>query len=150
MRSATRATSNSLTPDQQRALNSFARFLTEHGNAPQRLIVVDAAGREAEVPAATVAALAPAIAAVTARLNDATDLALLSDDTELTTTRAARFLRISRQYLSRLLDRGVLPYRLVGSHHRLRVDDLLDYRARQRAAIREATQISEELAPYDD
>lgn len=150
MHRAMRATSTSLPPDQKQALHTFARFLVERGDPPQRLILVDAEGQQAEVPPATVAALAPAMAAVTAGLDDTSDPALLPDDAELTTTEAARFLRISRQYLARLVDRSVLPYRMVGSHHRLRVSDLRAYQARQRAAIREAAQLSEELGLYDD
>lgn len=149
MRHAQRATSIPLTPDQQQALQTFARFLGERGSPSQRLILVDADGQRAELPPATVAALAPALAAVTARLADAAEPASLSDDAELTTTQAARFLRISRQYLARLLDRGALPYRLVGTHHRLRVGDLRAYQERQRAAIREAAQLSEDLGLYD-
>lgn len=149
MSHAARATSPPLPPDQRQALHAFARFLAERGSIPPRLILVDAAGRQAEVPPATVAALVPALAAVTARLGDASEPDLVPDDTELTTTQAARFLRLSRQYLARLLDRGALPYRMVGSHHRLRVGDLRAYQARQRAAIREAAHLSEELGLYD-
>jgi excisionase family DNA binding protein len=150
MSHATRAPFTPLPPDQQQALHAFACFLAELGSVPQRLILVDADGRQAEVPPATVAALAPAMAAVTAHLGAVADPALLPDDAELTTTRAARFLSISRQYLARLLDRGAIPYRMVGTHHRLRVGDLRAYRGRQRAAIRETAQLSEELGRYDD
>ena len=149
MSQASRTPSPPLSPDQRQALHDFARFLTKRGNAPPRLILVDAEGRQAEVPPATVAALAPALAAVTARLGDGSEPDFLRDDAELTTTQAARFLRISRQYLARLLDRGALPYRMVGSHHRLRIGDLRAYQAHQRAAIREAAQLSEELGLYD-
>ena len=97
----------------------------------------------------TNAGLPVALAAVTARLDDGPAPALLPDDAELTTTRAAHFLRISRQYLARLLDRGALPYRMVGSHHRLRVGDLHAYQARQRAAIPEAARPGEELSLDD-
>jgi excisionase family DNA binding protein len=150
MGEATRSTSAVLPPDQQQALREFTRLLAEGGRIPQRLLIVDADGRQTEVPPATVAALTPAVAAMTARLADDPALALLPDDAELTTTKAAHFLRISRQYLARLLDRGAIPYRMVGSHHRLRVGDLRAYQTRQRAAIQEAAQLSEELGHYDD
>jgi excisionase family DNA binding protein len=147
---ATRVPSAPLPPDQRQALLTLARLLAGRDAPGHRLILIDAEGRQAEVPPATVAALAPAMAAVTARLGEASDPALLPDDAELSTTRAARFLRVSRQYLARLLDRDALPYRMVGSHHRLRVGDLRAYQARQRAAIREAARLSQDLGLYDD
>jgi hypothetical protein len=149
MGSKARSTASALPPDQVRALRALARLLSERGSPPRRLLLVDADGGRAELPPAAVAALAPALAAVTARLGDAPEPAFLPDDAELTTTRAARFLRGSRQYLARLLDRGALPYRMADSHHRLRVGDLRAYQARQRAAIRKAARLSEELGLYD-
>jgi excisionase family DNA binding protein len=150
MGSTARSTASILPPDQEQALRELARLLAERGSLPRRLLLVDADGGQAELPPAAVAALAPALAAVTAQLDDAPEPAFLPDDAELTTTQAARFLRISRQYLARLLDRGALPHRMVGSHHRLRVGDLRAYQARQRAAIREAARLSEELGLYDE
>jgi len=47
-------------------------------------------------------------------------------DEELTTTKAAEIAGVSRQHLVDLCDRGVLPYRKVGSHRRLRRADVVD------------------------
>ncbi|MBV8162606.1 MAG: helix-turn-helix domain-containing protein [Acidimicrobiia bacterium] len=46
---------------------------------------------------------------------------------ELTTTEAAQFAGVSRQHLVDLCDRGVLPHRKVGTHRRLRVEDVTSY-----------------------
>ena len=40
---------------------------------------------------------------------------------ELTTTEAAKVLGMSRPQVSKLMDQGRLPYRLVGTHHRIPV-----------------------------
>ena len=50
-----------------------------------------------------------------------------TSDTRLSTTQAARFLGMSTPTLRQLLKTGQIPYTLVGTHHRLRLEDLDTY-----------------------
>ena len=61
-------------------------------------------------------------------------LAVVSLETELTTQEAADLLGFSRPFLIRdVLEKRLLPYRLVGKHRRLRLSDVLAYQQRDRA-----------------
>jgi excisionase family DNA binding protein len=49
---------------------------------------------------------------------------------ELTTVEAAQLLNVSRPFLIKQVDAGVLPHHMVGTHRRLRLVDVLAYRDR--------------------
>lgn len=58
---------------------------------------------------------------------------IMPKDLEITTQQAALFLNISRPYLVRLLEDGKIAYHKVGTHRRIRFEDVVQYKeGRQR------------------
>lgn len=73
---------------------------------------------------------------------------------ELSTYEAAELLGVSRPFLIRLVEKGELPFRVVGRHRRIPCEDLLAYKEktqRRRAkAIAEMTSADDEMYGLGD
>ncbi|MGE4163990.1 MAG: helix-turn-helix domain-containing protein [Vicinamibacterales bacterium] len=68
-------------------------------------------------------------------------LAIMDPDGELSPRLAAEMLNVSRPFVVKLLNEGVIPSRKVGTHHRVRLEDLNEYLDQvnaQREAARQA------------
>lgn len=98
-----------------------------------------------EVPASAFEALKFVVEA----MSKGQTIVLMPRGRVLTTQEAAELLHVSRPHLVKLCDRGDIPYERVGSHRRLKIEDVLEYRE-NRAQLRgskldELTQISQQL-----
>ena len=56
---------------------------------------------------------------------------LLQNRHEFTTIEASKMLGMSRQFLVRLLEKGEIPFHMVGTHRRMYARDVLAYRAKR-------------------
>lgn len=87
----------------------------------------DGTREQVEVPAAAVGIIGD----VLATLSQTEEVALLADDAEVSPEDAAAILGISRPLVRRRMDAGVLPFRRVGTHRRLRLSDVLELKQRE-------------------
>lgn len=65
-------------------------------------------------------------------------VAIMPKDLDLTTQEAAMFLNVSRPYLVKLLEEGKIPFHKVGSHRRIKLDDVVRYRDERQKISRTA------------
>ncbi|WP_306050704.1 helix-turn-helix domain-containing protein [Oceaniradius stylonematis] len=92
---------------------------------PLRLTVMDAEQpHPIELPAGAVALLMDVLEAMASGRG----VSLIPENAELTTVQAAGVLNVSRPFLIKLLDDGMLPYRKVGKHRRIRMEDVMAYK----------------------
>jgi excisionase family DNA binding protein len=84
---------------------------------------------------------APAVRLLTdmmALLAQGRAVTVFPQDADLTTQQAADLLNVSRPYLVKLIESGAIAFHKVGTHRRIRLDDLLAYRLASEAQQRDA------------
>ncbi|GAA1092362.1 helix-turn-helix domain-containing protein [Nocardiopsis composta] len=128
------------------ALPKLRRYLQDHPDRLTEVPVVDADSRqELVLPRAALELLEGVLAHMAAGRG----VSIVPAHAELTTQQAADMLSVSRPHLIGLLDAGEIEYRMVGTHRRVRVDSLLDYKRRddqrRRGAADELSAMTREL-----
>ncbi len=130
-----RDTGESIVPDSadSEQAKQLLDFIAREGasGAPR---LVSESGQEVQLPPAVYRALEEAAEAVAG----GSSVTVLPTQHELTSTQAADVLNVSRPHLVGLLNAGEIPFHKVGSHRRVRLDDLLTYRRRRDSGRREA------------
>jgi excisionase family DNA binding protein len=91
------------------------RYRVETENGPEDSVAIPAAA----------AVLLERILAEMAQGNSVT---LMSVHAELTTQQAADILKVSRPFLVERLEKGEIPFRLVGTHRRIRLADVMRFK----------------------
>jgi excisionase family DNA binding protein len=67
-------------------------------------------------------------------------VAIMPKEMDISTQEAAMFLNVSRPYLVRMLEEGKIPHHKVGTHRRIRFDDVVAYKERRKKASHDALQ----------
>lgn len=110
-------------------------ILGEHSNDDDPLVL----------PRATIEMIATMLAA----LANGQGVQLMPVHAMLTTQQAADMLNVSRPYLIGLLERGEMPFALVGRHRRVKFNDVMEYKRKDDRERKDAadslTSLDEEL-----
>jgi excisionase family DNA binding protein len=132
---------------EQSSIKHLESILQLEGSQPK---LVGANGEEITIPNSVYKVLRQAVHAMA--LGKA--ISIFPQERELTTQQAADFLNVSRPYIIKLLEQGEIPYITVGTHRRIRFDDLMKYKqqrdAKRSQLLQEMIDISEEAGLYDD
>ncbi len=125
--------------DQQIARASLAVFdkVVNGKHANSIRIQIQAAGLISQLPqdsplSVTIPAKAlHLLAVILSNMAQGKAISLVSCDSEVTTQQAAGMLGVSRPYIVKLLEDGLIPFKKVGSHRRILLEDLLAYETKQ-------------------
>lgn len=123
----------------------MTKLLTRDAEALHRAL--DTAGAEVEV------SLSRETAELITRLVDARargqEILVTRGNAEVTPTEAATLLGMSRPQVRKLMDQGLLEFRKVGTHHRIRVASIRAFldaeRPRRRSAVAELAEVQNDL-----
>lgn len=127
--------------DAQRAKE--LRHALEHQDAPSAPLRVQLSGGTALDLPPIVSRLLMDILEETAAGNAVT---LVPVESEVTTQQAAELLNVSRPFLVGMIEKGLLPSRMVGKHRRLPLRDVLAYKAENFAKREQALK---EIVAFD-
>jgi excisionase family DNA binding protein len=150
MRSMTATTEIRPGSVKDRDLDSLEHVLSDRGQpAISAARLVGPEGELVDIPKEIVELLTR----VVGELKLGNGVSVIAVNAELTTVEAAEILNVSRPHLVKQLEAGALAFRLVGSHRRIRLVDVLAYRdrvdARAHAALDAMTRDAEEFGLYD-
>jgi excisionase family DNA binding protein len=128
------------------------RILAPHINsiAPQiKLVEQDGTEQTFVLPTAAYRLLVD----VLTQMSQGNAVTLIPIQAELTTQEAADLLNVSRPYLIKQIEAGLIPHHKIGRHRRIRFDDLMRYKERtdivQSQALDDLVSQSEALGLYD-
>ncbi|QQS46477.1 MAG: helix-turn-helix domain-containing protein [Acidobacteriota bacterium] len=141
-----------LSPDMlrraQESSEILKQYLKDHASASLRL--GGAGDKEIVLPDTILRLISEALSSAAAGKK----LRLVEEDEEISPEKAAEFLQVSRPYLVRLLDGGEIPFHYVGTHRRITMSDLIEYKRKRKIKGKEALQkmveVSEEMGLYDE
>jgi len=67
------------------------------------------------------------LTSILSNMAEGKSIALMPTDAEVSTQQAAEILNVSRPHVIKLLEKGNIPYRKVGSHRRILLQDILEF-----------------------
>lgn len=122
---------------------SFAKYLDEDNISVR--VISDANGETITIPQPTLRLIIDLLT----EISKGNAVTLMPVHMELTTQEAANILHCSRPHLIKLLNQGEIDFEKIGTHRRIKCQDLIEYKAKRKQkeqeAAKELTALSQEL-----
>ncbi|MEI1373210.1 helix-turn-helix domain-containing protein [Nostoc sp. UHCC 0926] len=138
--------SSMITEAEAEAIKQLEHILNQENS---QLKLVAANGEEMTIPDSVFHVLQQVVQTMASGKN----VSIVTFNPELTTQQAADLLNVSRPYLIKLLEQGELPYIMVGTHRRVKFEDLKKYKqqkdTKRRQLLDELIAESQELGFYE-
>lgn len=112
------ATVIDIAPEDRRTINKLL-------SSDEPLIL--STGEHSEEKALLPESLKPLLKQILAEMAKGNEVTVMAKHAEMTTQEAADYLKVSRAYLVKVIDRGEIPSRSIGNHRRVKVKDVLLY-----------------------
>lgn len=131
------------TQAETRMAEESGRILAAHAQAELRVRLDD--GQTLVLPQS----VARLLSHILTEMAEGNAVTMLPIHAEMTTQEAADFLNVSRPHLISLLEKGEIPFHKVGTHRRVRFQDVRDYKDRLTAnrsqTLDDLARVSQEL-----
>ena len=125
-------------PDEVQAARQAARALSRLG--AERMIRFTVEDQQEE-PIRLPATIFAMVVDLLSKLGNGNAVTIVPVEAELTTQQAADYLNVSRPHLVKLLERGDVPFRMVGTHRKVRAKDVINYRSQVDGVRHEALRV---------
>ena len=115
------------TPDEMEEAKASSRTLAKYADADRVQMTLRGSNGESDelvLPGHVLQMLLT----VLSEMSQGNAISLIPRHQELSTQEAASLLNVSRPFLVGLLEKGEIPYHKVGSHRRVRLEDVLAYK----------------------
>lgn len=113
---------------------ALARLLRDHPEQDRARVHMD--GEDMVLPRQAIDLLRT----ILSEMSQGNGITVMPVHAQLTTQKAANLLNVSRPFLVKLLEDGVLPFTKVGTHRRIAFADVLNYKRQQEQSADEAMQ----------
>ena len=78
------------------------------------------------------------LSVILSNMAEGKSISIIPSDSEVSTQQAADMLNISRPHIVKLLEQGKIPFKKVGSHRRILLDDLMSYELKLKTQRKES------------
>lgn len=124
------------TVEDMQAARETVRLLAPFGNTRKVRLCVDGLDPIESIPIPS--SIFAQIIDLLVKLGNGDAVTIVPVQAEVTTTQAAELLGMSRPFLIKLLERGDIPFHMVGTHRKIHASDVTRYRAKRALTRRTA------------